>query len=55
MDRMVKKIFKTTIYALIWCFIWIVLEIILYGHIENRAVDNIMTLIVIPIIYKAVN
>lgn len=55
MDKMVKKIFKTTIYALIWCFIWIVLEIILYGHIENRAVDNIMTLIVIPIIYKAIN
>lgn len=55
MERIVKKLFKTTIYVLIWCFIWIVLEIILYGHAENRAVDNIMTLIVIPIIYKAIN
>ena len=55
MERMVKKIFKTTIFTLIWCFIWIVLEIILYGHAENREVDNIMTLIVMPIIYKAVN
>lgn len=55
MESIVRKLFKTTIYALIWCFIWIVLEIILYGHIENRAVDNIMTLIVIPIIYKAGN
>ena len=55
MESIVRKLFKTTIYALIWCFIWSVLEIILYGHIENRAVNNIMTLIVIPIIYKAVN
>nr|DAT31578.1 MAG TPA: hypothetical protein [Caudoviricetes sp.] len=55
MESIVKKLFKTMIYTLIWCHIWIALEIILYGHAENREVDNIMTFIVIPIIYRAVN
>ena len=55
MESIVRKLFKTMIYTLIWCYIWIALEIILYGYAENREVDNIMTLIVMPIIYKAIN
>ena len=49
------KILKTMGFTLLWCYVWIILEYIIYGHVESRIVDNIMTLIVIPIIYKAVN
>lgn len=40
--------------TLLWCMIWILLEWIIYGKIEDRIVDNIMTILVVPIIYKAI-
>lgn len=45
----------TTIGILLWCFVWMLLERIIYGKIEPRLVDDIMTLILIPIMYKAVD
>lgn len=45
----------TTIVILLWCFVWMLLERIIYGKIEHRMVDDIMTLILIPIMYKAVD
>lgn len=45
----------TTIGILLWCFVWMLLERIIYGKIEHRMVDDIMTLILIPIMYKAVD
>lgn len=45
----------TAIGILLWCFVWMLLERIIYGKIEPRLVDDIMTLILIPIMYKAVD
>ena len=45
----------TTIGILLWCFVWMLLERIIYGKIEPRLVDDIMTLILIPIMYKAID
>lgn len=45
----------TTIGILLWRFVWMLLERIIYGKIEPRLVDDIMTLILIPIMYKAID
>lgn len=45
----------TTIGILLWCFVWMLLERIIYGKIEPRMVDDIMTIILIPIMYKAID
>ena len=50
----VERIITTIFCTWMWCAIWILLEYMIYGHCENRLVDNIMTLLVVPIIYKAV-
>lgn len=50
-----KRLWKTMFFTLVWCWVWIALEIVLYGHAESRTVDNIMTLIAAIIIYKAVS
>lgn len=54
MNRKVCALFETVLGVMIWCAIWIELEILIYGTSENRLVDNIMTIIVMPIIYFAV-
>lgn len=48
-----ERIIKTTYFVLIYCIVWQLLEVILYGAAENREVDNIMMLLFIPMIYKA--
>ena len=45
----------TIIGIFLWCFVWMLLKRIIYGKIEHRTVDDIMTLILIPIMYKAVD
>ena len=45
----------TTIGILLWCFVWMLLERIIYGKIEPRLVDDITTIILILIMYKAVD
>lgn len=50
MNRAIKTLFVTFIY----CILWYLLEIILYGQAENRNVDNIMMVLFVPMIYRAV-
>lgn len=49
-----NRTFKTLLVTSIYCIIWYLLEVILYGQAENRDVDNIMMVLFIPIIYRAV-
>lgn len=50
MNRTIKTLFAVCIY----CIIWSLLEVILYGQAENRDVDSIMMVLFMPMIYKAV-
>ena len=45
----------TLIITIIWCFIWMILEILIDGYTTDRTVDNIMTLILMPFIYRCVS
>ena len=55
MDKFVRDVVITLILLYAWCLIWEWLEILIYGHPENRLVDNIMTIILIPILFIAVS
>ena len=48
------KICKTIILTFVICTIWLLLEYVIYGEIEDRIVDNIMMVLFIPVIYRAV-
>ena len=50
-----ERIIKTLFVVLIYCIVWMLLEIILYGQAENREVDNIIMLLFAPTIYKAID
>lgn len=54
-QKCIKNLFATLIITVIWCFIWMTLEILIDGYITDRAVDNIMTLILMPFIYRYVS
>ena len=49
-----SQIIKTLFVVLLYCIVWSLLEVILYGQAENRDVDSIMMVLFIPMIYKAV-
>ena len=51
MERTIKTLFVVWIY----CIAWSLLEVILYGQVENREVDNIIMGLFTPIIYKAMD
>lgn len=51
---MAKKILLTCVITLVYCFIWMGLEKALYGEVQGRIVDDIMMLLFIPVIWKAV-
>ena len=55
MEKFVRDVVITLILLYAWCLIWEWLEILIYGHPENRLVDNIMTIILIPILFIAVS
>lgn len=50
MNRTIKTLFVASIYCIVWCL----LELVLYGQAENRDVDNIMMVLFMPMIYRAV-
>ena len=50
----IRNIIITFALLNLWGQIWSGLEILIYGYTENRAVDNIMTVLLIPILYTAV-
>lgn len=49
------KIFKTIFMLWAFCLLWMGLEFLIYGQIEDRLVDNIVTIFLIPIFYSFVN
>lgn len=50
-----KNIVKTIIVIAVFCLIWEWLEIRIYGIVQHRVVDDIMMLLFVPIIYKAMS
>lgn len=54
-QKFIKNLFATLIITVIWCFIWMILEILIDGYTTDRTVDNIMTLILMPFIYRCVS
>ena len=54
-QKFIKDLFTTLIITIIWSFIWMILEILIDGYITDRAEDNIMTLILMPFIYRFVS
>ena len=49
------KIIKTLYWFILIGLIWQVLEIACYGEIQPRIVDDVIVLITLPFIYKAMN
>ena len=47
-QKFIKNLFATLIITVIWCFIWMTLEILIDGYTTDRVVDNIMTLTLMP-------
>lgn len=45
---------KTILLYFMFCVIWWSLELIFYQEIQPRIVDDIMSIILVPIIWKAV-
>ena len=50
-----ERIFKTGWWFLILCLVWQGLELLIYGQIQPRVVDDIMVSLFLPFIYKATN
>lgn len=48
-----KRIFKTLFITWIYCATWQICEIILYGAVEHRVVDDIVMLFFMPVIYAS--
>lgn len=48
-------IVKTMFITWMYCIVWALLEVVLYGQTEKRMVDDIMMLLFIPIIYVAMD
>ena len=51
---MAYKILLTCVITLAYCIIWEMLEKAIYGQIQGRIVDDIIMLLFIPVIWKAV-
>ena len=51
---MADRILRTCTITSAYCLIWFILEMALYKEIQVRIVDDIMMLLFIPIIWKAV-
>ncbi len=45
---------KTVLLYFMFCVIWWSLELIFYQEIQPRVVDDIMSILLVPIIWKAV-
>lgn len=47
------RILKTLAITIIYCLIWVILELIIYGEQTARIVDDIIMMLFIPMIWKA--
>lgn len=45
---------KTIIILFAICIFWQLIEIVYYGEVQNREVDNIVAVIMIPFIYRSI-
>ena len=45
---------KTIIILFAICKFWQLIEIVYYGEVQNREVDNIVAVIMIPFIYRSI-
>lgn len=52
--KQLVKVSKTLCLSLIYCVVWILLEVLMNGMIVDRPIDNMMMLLFLPVIYKAV-
>jgi len=50
-----KKVIKTCCIALAYCLVWMALELLIYGQVTSRIVDDIIMLLFVPIIWKAMD
>jgi hypothetical protein len=48
-----RRVIFTCLVTYLYCMIWMILEMIIDGVITNRAIDNIIMLLFIPIIWIA--
>lgn len=48
-----KQNYRTFFWLLVLLYIWQCLEMIMYGEIQARKVDNIMMMLFTPFIWKA--
>lgn len=48
-----KRIMMTLLITSIYCCVWQMLELILYGEVQSRKVDDVIMLLFIPVIYLA--
>ena len=55
MNELMVKLLGTGVLCWIWCNVWQLLEQIIDGVVVNRNVDNIMTLLAIPMMYITVS
>ena len=53
MKHTLERIVLTLFIILLYGWVWIYLENMIYGAIENRLVDNIMMILFIPFIFIA--
>lgn len=53
MKRILERIVLTMFIIWLYGWVWMYLENMIYGAIENRLVDNIMMLLFIPFIFIA--
>ena len=54
-ENYIERTKKAIINAIAYCSIWMLLEVLLYGELQPRLVDDIMMVLFIPMIYKATN
>lgn len=52
---MARKILLVCKIILVYGLIWMALEFFIYGEIQGRIVDDIMMLLFVPIIWKAID
>lgn len=55
MKHTLERIVLTLFIILLYGWVWMYLENMIYGAIENRLVDNIMMILFIPFIFIATN
>ena len=54
-EAYIERTKKAMINTIAYCGVWMLLEVLLYGELQPRLVDDIMMVLFIPMIYKATN